>query len=300
MGVARAIGLVLLLAGLSACGTPPLPLADVAVIKAADGSTDGMDIYAVRRAAGEQVPALRGNQIVEVRTYLPKTNDFGQEVPGQEIAGALCDVILDNHRAQVRTPGGVHVPLYGYQTAAFSVECQLDGFKKAIVVAQPFNQTIAQRRAAAGAAAGSAGLLGALVAVVVVEGINAASDETNDEFRYALPPVLMRQGTGTVQATAAAPAAATPRPTPQATAAATTPQSVASPASTAAPAVRSDNLAEARQNASTDCAPWCDQAEGRGTQTPNRAAAPAAAKPVDNAAEARQTEAIQCAPWCNH
>ena len=251
-----AIACILLL---SACGTPPMPLADVAVIKAADGATDGMDIYAMRRAAGERVPALRGDQIVEVRTYLPKINDFGQEVPGQEIAGALCDVVLDNHRAQVRTPGGVHVPLYGYQTAAFSVECQLDGFRKAIVVAQPFNQTIAQRRAAAGAAAGSAGLLGALVAVVVVEGINAASDETNDEFRYAVPPVLMRQGEGTdVAATPAVLTGAEAKPA--ATAPARPPASSVQPAPAAAAAAKpADNAAEARRSEDTQCAPWCNQ-----------------------------------------
>ncbi|MEM7190206.1 MAG: hypothetical protein AAF439_11395 [Pseudomonadota bacterium] len=196
-----AVPAIALLAG---CAEPQLPLADVAVIKAVDGSTDGMDIYAARRNAGESVPNQRGNQIVEVRTYLPKTDDFGQEVPGQEISGALCEAILDNHRATVRTPGGIHVPLYGYVTAPFSVTCNMDGFQKSVGIFKPFNKTISDRRAATASAGASGGLLGAVIAVVIVEGINAASDETNDEFIYGTAPILMRPGTTSADTVVAA------------------------------------------------------------------------------------------------
>ncbi len=252
----------------SGCVEPKLPLADVAVIKAVNGDTDGMDIYALRRANGEDVPALRGNQIVEIRTYLPRTNDFGNEVPGQEVSGALCEAILDNHHAKVRTPGGIHVPIYGYRTAPFSVTCQMDGFNDAIVVANPFNKTIADRRASASAAAAGGGALGVLVAAVVVEGINAASDETNDVFHYNVPPILMRQGSsGTVIATGSAAEAAkeasgTVAAPPasanaQATGAETAPQPAALPKQPV-PA-RASNQASARQVEDTLCAPWCGE-----------------------------------------
>lgn len=252
----RIAGLLLIAVGLAACAVPKLPLTDVAVIKAPDGSADGMDIYSGRRAAGETVPQLRGNQIIEVRTYLPRIDDFGNEVAGQEIAGASCEAILDTHRATVRTPGGVHVPLYGYVTAPMSLECEMPGFGKSIVVAQPYNKTISDRRASTSAAGAGGGLLGVLVATVIVEGINAASDETNDEFVYAVPPILMRKGAAAATTETAAQIPVDPA-TPAAQPAVATETAVPAAPRTEVAAKAPDEPRKPRFERDFLCQPWC-------------------------------------------
>lgn len=183
---------VSLVAAVSGCTQPGMPLSDVVVLRASADPNSSTDIYAERRAAGEQVPAQRGTQIMEVRTYSPRINDFGNEVAGEELAGAVCDVALEEFGATVRTPGAVHVPLYGYRTAPMTLTCRLAGCEDCTVIAEPYNKTIADRRESASTAAAAGGLVGALVGVMIVEAINAASDETNDEFLYEVPPIIMR------------------------------------------------------------------------------------------------------------
>ena len=172
----------------AACAEKPLPLADVQQLKAADGSY-GQDIYGKRRAAGEPVPVMRGNQLLEIRSYTVKEGDFGTEVRDKEIAGAECLVQAEDASATVRTPGAMHIPLYGYRTPAISIACRKDGFANAIVPVRTYNVTQSDRAAV--------GAQGGLIGVLVTAAINAASDETNDVYNYVAPDIRMRPGTAT-------------------------------------------------------------------------------------------------------
>ena len=171
----------------AACVAQPLPLTQVVSMEADDGS-EGPDVYAGRRAAGQAVPALSGNQVLEIRTYLTEENSFGTEVRGAEMAGAECDVKGDGGSARVKTPGAVHVPLYGYRTPQLSVQCVRNGFQDGIVSVGTFNLTHAQTMQIASQ--------GGIVGVLLGAAVNAASDITNDEFRYVQPSILMRPGEG--------------------------------------------------------------------------------------------------------
>jgi hypothetical protein len=50
----------------------------------------------------------------------------------------------------------MHVPIYGYVTAPFSVSCEKEGLQESIAVDQPCNETIANRRAATSSAGAGA------------------------------------------------------------------------------------------------------------------------------------------------
>lgn len=187
MRLVAELGILMLAAVAAACAPKPLPLVQVVSLEANDGSF-GQDIYGKRRAAGDPVPPLRGNQVLNIRTYLAETNDFGNEVRGTEMAGAECEVKTDGGSARVRTPGAVHVPLYGYRTPQLSVQCVQAGFADGIVTVGTFNKTHAETMAIAAQ--------GGIIGVVLGAAVNAASDITNDDFYYVPPAVLMRPGEG--------------------------------------------------------------------------------------------------------
>ena len=175
----------------AACAEKRMPLTSVAEVRP---TGLGMQGEFVRQ---------RGSQIVEVRTFMkrPKTEeelaqedattaeaDTGGPVDTTneiEFGGATCVLRGDRFAAEVTTPAGVRVPLYGYRSGALTLECAKDGFKPGIAVVETYNKTFAERRA--GAAGG--GLLGALF----IELVNAASDETNDEFEYIFTPVFLEE-----------------------------------------------------------------------------------------------------------
>ena len=187
----RLLGGLLAVLVLAACAEKRMPLTSVAEVQHNEPQV------------GDTTLMRRGSQIVEVRTFVRKlksdeevakaTFSTGEvEGPGQtrvteeiEIAEATCILKGDRFAAEVVTPAGVRVPLYGYQSGALTLECSKDGFEPGIAVVEPYNKTFAERRQ--GAAGG--GLLGALL----IEIINAASDETNDEFEYWFTPVILEE-----------------------------------------------------------------------------------------------------------
>lgn len=189
------LGLVALAVLTTACGPKPLPLADAQQLRAADGSY-GQDIYGVRRAAGEAVPSMRGNQVIQVRTYTVKTNDFGNEVADQEIAGAECLAKAEDSSVIVRTPGALTVPLYGMRSPDMTIKCIKPGFQDAIAVVEKFNLTQARKNQAVANAAASTGLIGLVVGVAVSAAIAVANDPENDEFNYVKPNLWLRPGEG--------------------------------------------------------------------------------------------------------
>lgn len=192
----RAAAVVAVATLASACGGPKLlPLADAQQLKAADGSY-GQDIYGVRRAAGEDIPNLQGNQVVQIRTFTVKTNDFGSQVNDQEIPGAECEIVAEDATARIRTPGALTVPIYGYRSPDMTVKCIKEGYADAVAVMTKFNLTQAQKNQAVANAAASGGLIGALVGVAVTSAIAAANDPKNDDYNYPPPRLWLRPGQG--------------------------------------------------------------------------------------------------------
>lgn len=196
----------------SACGPKLLPLSDVQQLQARDGSY-GQDIYGFRRAAGEDVPTMRGNQIVPIRTFTVKTNDFGNEVADQEVADAECLVKAEDAEARIRTPGALHVPVYGYRSPDMTVQCIKPGYQDAVNLINKFNLTQQRKNQAVANAAASGGLIGALVGVAVTAAISAANDPKNDDFNYRAPKLFLRPGEGSE----ALPAPVDPLPAPEGT-----------------------------------------------------------------------------------
>ena len=190
MGVEMIVRFALTLLALgtvSAC-TEPLPLTGVTNLTAED-SEYGLDIYAARRASDSTVPAVRGNHIVEIRTF----DEVGSEDQTvAEMAGAECLIQTDGGSAVVTSPAGVRVNVYGLRTPPMDVQCIKEGFSDATVILPPFNLTKARRLQSAAAAPGLIGL----VALTVVAGVNAASDETEHDFHYESKRIIMKKGSG--------------------------------------------------------------------------------------------------------
>ena len=53
--------------------------------------------------AGEKVPELAGDQLLDVRSFVTAEGPFG-EIAGEEFAGAKCLVKARDYSAQVTTP----------------------------------------------------------------------------------------------------------------------------------------------------------------------------------------------------
>ena len=271
---------------LSACGPQLMPLSDVQQLKAADGSY-GQDIYGFRRAQGENVPNMRGNQVVEIRTFTAKTNDFGNEVADQEIAGAECVVIAEDSQAKIRTPGALHVPLYGYRSPDMTVQCIKPGFQDAVNAIGKYNLTQAQRSQAISNAAASGGIIGALVGVAVNVAVAAANDPTDDDYNYIAPRLLLRPGQGSGSLPSASDAqTGTPAEAPAAQTPATAAPAAATPAVDPNPKPQSSAT---RQSATTTAT-----VETRPSTTDETDTYGHVAGLSDNPTEAE----LKCRPYC--
>lgn len=180
----RTLAVIACTISVAACAPNRLPLTAVVEVEQANGQIGG-DVYADRRASGEVVPSQRGSQIFEVRTVIEVVNSENKSTSESEIEGADCLLEGDGFSAKVVTPTGVRVPLYGYRTGELTLECSKDGYGPAIAIAETYNKTFAERQSGAT----SGGLLG----VLIVSLINAASDETDDEFEYADEPVRLEK-----------------------------------------------------------------------------------------------------------
>ena len=139
----------------------------------------GLDVYAARRRTGEKVPELAGDQILDVRSFVTADGPFGNEIAGEEFAGARCTVKARDYSAQVTTPARLRVPIYRLELSALSVACERDAFEPRSLVLEVYNKTKAERYAASAN--------GGLAGLVVMTAINELSDETKHEFAY--PPV---------------------------------------------------------------------------------------------------------------
>jgi hypothetical protein len=170
------LSLLSLLVVLGGCATPGLEVASVTQIRPSAGGS-GIDVYEQKRRPGSSVPEFAGDQLVEVRTY--KNTDEGQV----ELAGATCSLSATGYSASMRTPAKVRVPLYREHSSTLAVTCEMPGYQKRMVTVAPYDATRASRLASSG----SGGLLG----VVVVAVVDAAADNSKNDWRYPIARVLL-------------------------------------------------------------------------------------------------------------
>ncbi len=163
------LGLILAGTGLAGCATP-LEVGRITEINAPPGS-QGIDVYASRRIAGEKVPEFAGDQIVEVRTYARDDNGVREE-----LAGASCALSARDFTANLTTPAKVRVPIYRAQSSPLSVRCEKAGFMPKLKDVGVFGETTATRLNN-GASAG-------LIGFVVMAAVDAATDPATHDYKY--------------------------------------------------------------------------------------------------------------------
>ncbi|WP_156462644.1 hypothetical protein [Rhizobium sp. Leaf262] len=137
------------------------------------------DVLAPQRTAGQDIPALRGNEIATIRTYeYTKKNDSDFSTRS-EIEAVDCVLESDGYKASIKTPAQVRVPDYGYASRPISVRCTATGYRPGVANVVAVNKS-ADQRMSSGSNAGLAG-------IVVMAVVNAASDQKKDDFVY--PPI---------------------------------------------------------------------------------------------------------------
>ncbi len=175
--VRRLVAGLVILGGccLGGCAAP-LAVNTVTDIRSSTGSR-GIDVYEPKRRTDASVPEFAGDQLVEVRTF--QNSDHGEV----EMAGASCSLAATDFSATMTSPAKVRVPLYRGQSSTLAVTCQKPGFQKRMVTVAPYDAT-RQSRLASGA---NGGLIGA----VVVAAVDAAADNTKNDWRYPVAKVVM-------------------------------------------------------------------------------------------------------------
>lgn len=168
---------VLALLALAGCNTTQPIAMSVSAVPTDPSVTNG-DVLAQRRAAGEDIPSLRGTEVVTIRTFRYVKGDNGGP-KREELTGVSCALTGEGYAAQVTTPGQVRVPDYGYATRPVEVQCNAEGYKPGIGNIKPFDGTKAAR-VNAGSGAGLVGVIGMGI-------INAADSDKDNDFVY--PPV---------------------------------------------------------------------------------------------------------------
>ena len=166
---------------LAACAKP-LEVGTISEIRS-DHGAPGIDVYAARRRAGEKVPDLAGDQLLDVRSYVAEPGPLGGDMRGDEFPGARCVIRGRDFSAEAVTPARVRVPIYRLESSSLSVSCQHPDFGAKSVALDIYNKTKADRYAASSQ--------GGLAGLVVMTAINEMSDETKHEFAYPLARVLM-------------------------------------------------------------------------------------------------------------
>ena len=167
---------ILGVACLGGCAAP-LAVNNVTDIRSSTGSR-GIDVYEPKRRTDASAPEFAGDQLVEVRTF--HSPGGGGEV---EMAGAACSLEASGFTATMTSPAKVRVPLYRGQSSTLAVTCQKPGYQKRMITVAPFDAT-RQARLASGV---NGGILGA----VIVAGIDAAADNTKNDWRYPVAKVVL-------------------------------------------------------------------------------------------------------------
>lgn len=160
----------LALALLTACTQAEITQPPINITPSGPGAV-GLDVYASARNRGNPVPAFRGQNTVQVRTWGP-SSDGGRT----ELTGVGCSLDSGVYTARFSTPANIIVPDYGPNSPALFIRCTTDSASGS-VTANVVNLTAQQRSASAV----GTGLLGAIVIGAVNE---ANRDNLNDDFGY--------------------------------------------------------------------------------------------------------------------
>ncbi len=158
------------------CQAKKLPLASTSVITPTFAGASGVDVFAAKRQNGEIVPAYRGDQFVEVRSYAKQTVKNSTRKKNVEFSGAQCALSGTGFKGNLTTPAKIRVPIYGHESSELALRCVSEGYSPTIRTVRAFNKTKSDRVKGSG----SGGVLG----VVLVAAINAASDEKKHVFLY--------------------------------------------------------------------------------------------------------------------
>ncbi|MEM9354960.1 MAG: hypothetical protein AAGB04_01995 [Pseudomonadota bacterium] len=170
---------IILIIALSLAGcAKPMDIASVTQIKPNTGSTS-IDVYEPHRRRGQKgIPDYAGDQFVEVRTYTYK-----QDEGRVEIGNAQCEVSTAHYSAKVTTPARVRVPLYRGSSSILGVVCEKEGYRKKHASVAPIDIVRRQRFASS--------TQGGLIGVAVVAVIDAASDNSKNEWRYPTARIIL-------------------------------------------------------------------------------------------------------------
>ncbi|MEL6746924.1 MAG: hypothetical protein AAFO79_03805 [Pseudomonadota bacterium] len=207
----RGVVAVLAVLGLTGCASQ-LPVRDIQTVSALTPGAVGTDVYAARRAAGEDVPVFAGENLVTVRAYAGQPTSHGSITKGKELADVPCKVSTAQFAADVKTPAKVRVPNYRDRSSPIVVECAQPGYAKQIVTLAPFNKSRSERQEMVSSGAAAGGLIGAVVGVAAMGIAEAAADPASDVFSYQDASVVLPPLNATAQSRASARQAASASP----------------------------------------------------------------------------------------
>ncbi|MBB5576637.1 MULTISPECIES: hypothetical protein [Rhizobium] len=171
---------IVIVAALAGCQTAKPIAMSVVATPTAKGTQYG-DVLAPQRAAGQDIPALKGQKIVTVRAYEDVRKKDAQLSTRTELEGIDCALDSEGYRASVKTPAEIRVPDYGYASRPVAVHCQAPGYRTGFASVQPFDETSHDRMAAASN--------NGLVTMVAVALVDAATDKKKHDYSY--PPVFV-------------------------------------------------------------------------------------------------------------
>lgn len=143
------------------------------------------DVLAAQRRAGQDIPPLKGQQVLTVRSYEYVQKADEPFASSTEIEGIDCGVESEGYRASLKTPAEVRVPDYGYASRLITVRCHTPRHKPSFVTVQPYDKTSSDRLRV-----GSSAGLGPLLAMAIID---AATDKKTHEFNYPPAHVTMNR-----------------------------------------------------------------------------------------------------------
>lgn len=179
MKKAKVVAVIALAVSLLGCTQAEITQPPITVTPKDQANASGLDVYARQRSRGNPVPAFRGQNTVQVRTW-----GATEGSSRAELSGVQCNLDSGVYTASFTTPANIIVPDYGPNSPALFVRCTA-GATSGSVTASVVNMTAQQRNASA---AGT-GLLGAIIIGAVNE---ANRDNLNDDFGYNVIVVQLR------------------------------------------------------------------------------------------------------------
>ncbi|MDX5594261.1 hypothetical protein [Pseudovibrio sp. SPO723] len=178
------VAALLFVVGLAGCQTTKPIAMSVTATPTVPGTQNG-DVLAKQRAAGQDIPELRGQEIVTVRTYEYHRESKNQVASKKEIEGISCEITSDGYKASLKTPAEVRVPDYGYASRPITASCKAPDYRDGHASVTAFSKTSQDRLSSASG--------GGLLGVVAVALIDAATDHKKHDYAYPTLSVTMNR-----------------------------------------------------------------------------------------------------------